>query len=88
MLTIKILIPNGLSVPTPQGEVSFPPNTWVELKPKWSLNPNLDVFTSQAKALGVKVLDQNEDITDLAGLSDEEAERFARKCFVYMQRFL
>lgn len=88
MIGIKILVPNGIDVTTPQGVVTFPPNTWVELKPKWSFNPDLDYFASNAKALGVKIIDQNEDMWDCALLEQDEADTLARKCFSYMMRFV
>ena len=87
MIVISIKFPGGLVVPTPEGDVVFPAGEWVPFKPKWTLWPELVGLVNGAKAMGVQILDQNEDVLDLAGMSDENAVLTAKRTLAYLARF-
>lgn len=87
MIEVKVKIPNGLIVPTPEGDVVFPPNEWVVFKPKWA-RWDLEEIAANGKAMGIQILDQNEDLIDLALAEDEaSAKRSIQKMLAYMLKF-
>ena len=86
MYDIRIKIATGLNVDTPEGVVSFPPNEWVTMKPKYSQWPELTTLTDNAQAMGVSIQDQNEDVWACSELTAQESRAICVKAISFLAR--